>query len=98
MKAGKACILMKAMLTNVFSEPVPAIRAYVERLRCVNNVPRMRVARCESSVADVCLKRHSFLHFSLDQSRGLTHSKATMPVNESLLGTLGDETKGHVNS
>lgn len=38
MKAGTVCILMKEMLTNGFSEPVPAIRAYVERLRCVDNV------------------------------------------------------------
>ena len=53
--------------------------------------------RHEKSIADPCLKRYSFLHVSLVQNRGLTHSEATLRVNENLLGTLGDEDKGHVN-
>ena len=52
--------------------------------------------RHERSRADPWLKRHSFPRFSLDQKRGLTHAKATMHGNESLLGRLGDENKGHV--
>lgn len=57
---------------NYFSEPVPAIRAYIGRLKYVNNVilvtifskvSRMKLVRHEKAIADVCWKIYSFLRF-----------------------------------
>ena len=83
---------------HYFSEPAPAMRAPIERLKYVNDgivviiffkASRLKGVRHEGSRADLWLKRHSLPHFSLDQKRGLTHAKAAMHGNESLLGTLG---------
>jgi len=66
---------------NDFSEPVTAIRAYIERLKYVHRVivvitlfkvPRMKLVRHEKSTADLLLKVYSFQHFRLDRNRGLT--------------------------
>lgn len=61
-------------------------------------VSRVKQVRCGKSVAHLCLKTLSFLHFSLDHNRGLTHSKAVMHMNESSLAVTGEENNGHVNS
>lgn len=63
---------------NDFAEPVTAIRAYIVKLKYVNNVglvviffkvSRMKLVRHEISIADLCLTRYSFLHVSLVQTR-----------------------------
>lgn len=60
---------------NCFSEPATAIQAYIERLKYLNNVilvtvffkvSKMKLVRHEKSITDLCLKRYSFLCFSLD--------------------------------
>lgn len=53
--------------------------------------------RHDNSVADLCLKAYFFLHFSLSGSRGLTHSKAWIYMNQIFFGSLGEESKKHVN-
>lgn len=56
----------------------------------------MKLVRHDNSIADLCLKAYSFLHFSLDASRGLTYPKTLMYVDQFFLGSLGDENKKHI--
>lgn len=68
------CVYLDATeLRTYFSDPVTAPRAYLERLKYVNDVIlvilvfkmcRRKVVRDEKSVADLCLKIYSFLHVS----------------------------------